>query len=60
MNNQSYGELAHWGLVDDDPTCLRCDGAGEILAECFEDTCCCADPEEHGYITCPDCLGRPR
>jgi hypothetical protein len=36
MNNQSYGELAHWGLVDDDPTCARCGGEGELLAECFE------------------------
>ena len=30
--------------------CPTCGGEGEILQDCFEDTCCCADPEEHGYI----------
>jgi hypothetical protein len=28
------------------------------LADCFEDTCCCANPEKsHGYVRCPVCRG---
>ena len=44
--------------IDDveDGDCARCDGDGWITADCFEDTCCCADPdEEHGSIPCPEC-----
>lgn len=34
-------------------SCGECGGEGYVLADCFEDTCCCADPEtEHGYIRC--------
>jgi hypothetical protein len=40
-----------------DSICSTCGGEGQLLAECFEDSCCCADPEEHGYITCPVCGG---
>lgn len=29
---------------------------GWILNDCFEDTCCCADPDsEHGFRPCPGC-----
>lgn len=36
--------------------CYRCDGAGMIPADCFEDTCCCADPElAHDMMPCPVC-----
>ena len=41
---------------DDEDGCYECGGEGWITAECFEDTCCCADPEaEHGSIPCPLC-----
>ena len=37
----------------DDP-CWNCGGEGYVLNDCFEDTCCCLDPEEeHGYSPCP-------
>ena len=39
--------------------CPECGGEGFIEDECFEDTCCCADPAtEHGLITCPMCGGK--
>jgi hypothetical protein len=39
--------------------CSNCDGEGYIVDDCFEDSCCCADPEtEHGVITCPTCQGK--
>jgi hypothetical protein len=46
--------------VDDDCTededCVECGGDGWITDDCFEDTCCCADPEtSHGMIPCPNC-----
>lgn len=38
---------------DFDEECGECGGEGWILGDCFEDTCCCADPEsEHGWIRC--------
>jgi hypothetical protein len=38
--------------------CWECED-GYILADCFEDTCCCADPEEeHDIIPCRTCGGR--
>lgn len=41
---------------EDSNDCEQCGGEGWITAECFEDTCCCADPdEEHGSIPCPNC-----
>ena len=40
----------------DDNACSRCDGEGWILGDCFEDTCCCEDPEtEHDMIPCNLC-----
>lgn len=43
--------------VDDDEECYECGGEGFILNECFEDTCCCLDPEmSHGYRPCPNCM----
>jgi hypothetical protein len=39
-----------------DSDCGECDGDGYVTADCFEDTCCCADPEaEHGVEPCPIC-----
>lgn len=38
--------------------CGECGGEGWVVADCFEDTCCCADPElEHGMVRC-DCNPR--
>jgi hypothetical protein len=46
-------------FFEDDDVCVECDGEGYVLNDCFEDTCCCEDPEmEHGYGTCPSCGGR--
>lgn len=50
---------------DEDETygepCYECDDEGWILADCFEDTCCCADPElSHEYIPCPVCMTKVR
>lgn len=43
-------------VFDDLESCPDCDGEGFILDECFEDTCCCAEPElEHDIIPCPTC-----
>lgn len=40
----------------EDGCCCECGGEGWIAADCFEDTCCCADPElEHGVDPCPIC-----
>ena len=41
---------------EDEKECGECGGEGWITGDCFEDTCCCADPEaEHGVIPCPLC-----
>jgi hypothetical protein len=50
----------NWGedSVPDDygEDCLECGGEGWILDGCFEDTCCCADPEnDHVYLPCSRC-----
>jgi hypothetical protein len=46
-----------WFESLDDP-CDRCDGDGYVRGDCFEDTCCCEDPDlKHGTITCPVCNG---
>ena len=43
----------------EDECCGECGGEGYVENDCFEDTCCCADPEaEHGIRTCPMCKGR--
>lgn len=42
----------------DDDECPQCGGEGYVDNECFEDTCCCADPiKEHGFRPCPLCGG---
>lgn len=44
---------------EDDDYCGECGGEGYVLRRCFEDTCCCADPElEHGFAVCPVCEGK--
>ena len=36
--------------------CWECGYDGWVLADCFEDSCCCADPEEeHEYEPCRTC-----
>ena len=36
--------------------CYECHGDGVVFAECFEDSCCCANPEQdHNVIPCPVC-----
>ena len=45
-------ELYEWEMDG----CWNCGGDGYVLADCFEDTCCCADPElEHDLIPCQYC-----
>ena len=37
--------------------CSECGGDGFIENDCFEDTCCCADPlTSHGISPCPVCF----
>ena len=39
--------------------CPDCDGYGYVEGDCFEDTCCCADPlTSHGLVKCETCGGR--
>lgn len=56
MSEEMKG-LIDLGWFGDLPeTCFKCDGDGYVVADCFEDTCCCEDPEtEHGIISCPLC-----
>ncbi len=43
-------------FIDEDEECYECGGEGFVVAECFEDTCCCADPHtQHGLVSCPLC-----
>ena len=37
--------------------CPECD-EGYVEADCGEDTCCCADPSDHGFDVCDTCHGR--
>jgi hypothetical protein len=54
--NSPYEEDEDYG-----EPCHECDDEGWILDDCFEDTCCCADPEvSHGYIPCPVCMRKVR
>ena len=46
--------------IDDDDSddfdCPDCGGEGFTEGDCFEDTCCCLNPEEsHGVIPCSTC-----
>lgn len=46
-------------LFDDEEGCYECGDEGWVLNDCFEDTCCCADPEsQHGYRRCSLCGAR--
>ena len=48
-----------WEGFGEDEYCGECGGEGYVLNDCFEDTCCCADPEsQHGYSVCPVCKGK--
>jgi hypothetical protein len=45
-----------WPDEYDGDECYECGGEGIVLDDCFEDTCCCADPEtEHDMVPCPVC-----
>ena len=47
----SYEEL--YDVDDYDDECGDCGGEGWVEGDCFEDTCCCADPEKsHGLVRC--------
>lgn len=38
--------------------CWSCGGEGYVLDDCFEDSCCCADPEtDHDTVACEQCSG---
>lgn len=51
--------IGHLYDEDGDSECYECGGEGWIVDDCFEDTCCCADPEcEHDVIPCPNCNPR--
>ena len=42
-------------------SCPQCDDEGYVVAECFEDTCNCLDPElEHDLIPCSLCKQVPQ
>lgn len=60
------GEDAYWAGLGPDDFCgedieddyCECGGDGWITDDCFEDTCCCLDPDtQHGVIPCPTCKG---
>lgn len=41
---------------DNDGCCFNCGGDGFVVGECFEDSCCCANPElDHDLSPCPYC-----
>lgn len=48
----------YYDELEKDDCCPECGGEGYVLDDCFEDTCCCADPEEHGYVKCSLCFGK--
>ena len=49
-------DLGWFGELEEAETCSKCDGDGYVTADCFEDTCCCSDPElEHDSVPCPLC-----
>ncbi len=61
INRESEGITEEFfeDVDPEDDDCYECGGEGWIVDECFEDTCCCADPdEEHGLIPCPNCNPR--
>lgn len=57
MTNRVFDRMfpdVHYEIEEDD--CSTCGGDGLIERDCFEDTCCCADPiASHGLRRCPDC-----
>lgn len=42
----------HLDDMVDDNGCWNCGGSGWIEHQCFEDTCCCLDPDDD---PCPEC-----
>ena len=50
--------MSEWDTqyYEDEEPCQECVGEGWVVADCFEDTCCCAEPEkQHGVTPCPFC-----
>jgi hypothetical protein len=63
INRESEGlsDAYFEGMYDeeDDELCGECGGDGWVAADCFEDACCCLDPEtQHGMEPCPNCNPR--
>ena len=52
--------LENGDLTEDiEEDCPDCGGEGYVEGDCFEDTCCCADPvTSHGLVKCETCGGR--
>ena len=51
-----FGDAPQERDYDEDDECGECGGEGWIDNDCFEDTCCCADPvASHGIRPCPLC-----
>jgi hypothetical protein len=51
-------QCARCGSSVDRELCEDCGGDGYVEAGCFEDSCCCANPEvDHDYETCHACAG---
>lgn len=41
---------------DDTDECPFCGGDGYVLDDCFDDACCCIDPEtQHDLVECNVC-----
>jgi hypothetical protein len=55
--DEKYGEDYDGpGPGEDVLECDECDGYGWITGDCFEDTCCCLDPDaDHDAMPCPKC-----
>lgn len=53
--NQSHESHAKKAASDELAECPDCDGEGMVEGDCFEDTCCCAEP--HELEDCTTCQG---
>jgi hypothetical protein len=58
QNNESAATFYDNDDIFTDDCCYECGDEGWIIDDCFEDTCCCADEEDHGWIPCPLCNPR--
>jgi len=59
MNKYDAFAEQNWDEYDIDEPCYECGGSGYVEGDCFQYTCCCADPvASHGLVRCPVCRGR--